>query len=449
MFVRIEAIKIKNFKGINDGEVSFSENSFLSIKDFDVDYSSILGIYGQNGSGKTAIIDALRIIKYLTSGEILPNNIKDYISTGFTSSSIEISFLIEDVKKYYCIYNIEFSNINNALKITSEKISYFDNVDKSMIHLYDYNINRVAKITGSLFKNLDKNEQFALSFNVLNNYNSNDQKSTIFNKTIIDTFNKGKNIQKDYFNLLNNIMTFSKMYLAIYQISYFDNNSNFGIRMRLSEFDNKNIQCKDSFIPFSKASISKFYFESFKLIIDKMNIVMDKIIPSYKIIINEPTDILLPDGTYVSFNLLVNKNDTTYDIQYESNGIKKIISILSGYIDAFNNEGTCIVIDEFDSGVFEYLFGELLYAFEELGSGQLIFTSHNLRPLEKLSYKNLFFTTLDKYNKYSRIKGVKETTNLRDKYYRLLYSSPDTKYYDYVKTNDLIENLVIGGDKVD
>lgn len=50
-----------------------------------------------------------------------------------------------------------------------------------------------------------------------------------------------------------------------------------------------------------------------------------------------------------------------------------------------------LVIDELDSGVFEYLLGELLSVFSDGGKGQLIFTSHNLRALEMLNKQSIYF----------------------------------------------------------
>ena len=98
------------------------------------------------------------------------------------------------------------------------------------------------------------------------------------------------------------------------------------------------------------------------------------------------------DSDYVSFVIAGKKNGHVIPLIHESNGIKKIISILSGLIEAYSNEGCLIAIDEIDSGVFEYLLGELIYAFDNFSNGQLMFTSHNLRILEKINYKSIFFT---------------------------------------------------------
>ena len=55
--------------------------------------------------------------------------------------------------------------------------------------------------------------------------------------------------------------------------------------------------------------------------------------------------------------------------------------------------------DELDAGISEVLLGTLLHTIEETGKGQLIFTSHNLRPLEVLSKDNIVFTTTNPSNR--------------------------------------------------
>ena len=56
---RLLSIKLNNFKNVSKGFIempSFTTNQYASQE------SDILGIYGQNGSGKTAAIDALQFL---------------------------------------------------------------------------------------------------------------------------------------------------------------------------------------------------------------------------------------------------------------------------------------------------------------------------------------------------------------------------------------------------
>lgn len=62
------------------------------------------------------------------------------------------------------------------------------------------------------------------------------------------------------------------------------------------------------------------------------------------------------------------------------------MSILQLLIVVYNHPSVTVAVDELDGGVFEYLLGELLNIISEKGKGQLIFTSHNLRPLDFTKY---------------------------------------------------------------
>jgi len=91
---------------------------------------------------------------------------------------------------------------------------------------------------------------------------------------------------------------------------------------------------------------------------------------------------------------------------------------LNYLISLYNYPEICLVVDELDSGIFEYLLGELLGVLYDEAKGQLIFTSHNLRVLEKLDTKNIICSTTNPDNRYIRLKGVEKNNNHRDFYIR-------------------------------
>ena len=102
----------------------------------------------------------------------------------------------------------------------------------------------------------------------------------------------------------------------------------------------------------------------------------------------------------------------------------------------YNVSSITIAIDELDSGIFEYLLGELLRILSEKGKGQLIFTSHNLRPLETIDRGFIAFTTTNPDNRYIRLSNIKENNNLRDFYFRdIVLGEQNEEIYD--TTNNL------------
>ena len=84
-YIRLVSMTIDNLKNIEHGRINFINTR----KDYK---SSLLGIYGQNGSGKTALIDAISILKLLLTGQKLPSTICDYINISFASHTCELNF---------------------------------------------------------------------------------------------------------------------------------------------------------------------------------------------------------------------------------------------------------------------------------------------------------------------------------------------------------------------
>ena len=75
--VRIQKIELENFKNVEKGCIEFKSNP----KD-EENYNpkaEIIGIYGQNGSGKTALVNACDFIKKIMEGQSLPLDTFNYI----------------------------------------------------------------------------------------------------------------------------------------------------------------------------------------------------------------------------------------------------------------------------------------------------------------------------------------------------------------------------------
>ena len=142
------------------------------------------------------------------------------------------------------------------------------------------------------------------------------------------------------------------------------------------------------------------------------------------------------------------RNGKKIPLKEESFGTKRMVSFLSALYGAYNDENVTLVIDEIDSGVYEVLLGKLLLAFKNGGKGQLIFTSHNLRPLEVLSPKQIKFTKLpQKEEKQPGEEGVKEKTEINVLDDTTIPSWPNGNLRDsYIKR---IENIYLDINKED
>lgn len=451
--VRIESLKLKNFKNIKNCEICFAETKKLSrgLLDED-DFSSVLGLYGQNGSGKTSCIEGLRLLQYLLSGVSLNRPFENLINVDSKSMFVGATFYVkENNKNYYVIYECTISKTASGLRISEEKLSYhlLDENNKK-VNIFSFkapsDINGMFKdYLGS--KNYDVYRMIAsLETNSVTNQTS--LSSSIFNPKLMNFVNELKDSKDVYRSIINELHFFAKFRFAIYQINYFNELSNVGIKIRIKDETNSaDPSCNDIFVSFDQTTIKAEYFDLFKKTIDTINSVLPSIIKDCTVelldVVKTRQQVINIVNDVVNFRLVSKRGDKYIPLYYESNGIKKIISILSGFIDAFNNEGSFVAIDELDSGIFEYLLGELVYAFDNFGLGQLLFTSHNLRILEKIDPKNIYFSTVDSDEKFIQIASVRESNNLRNLYYKYIANGYKDKYklYNNVKTEDIIAAL--------
>lgn len=437
--VRILEVNLKNYKNISNGTVKMA-----SIENIEDGIGDILGIYGQNGSGKTSIISAIRIIQDMFTGKSLPEDIEEYIMYGQNESQIDSLFYIKNGDKRYKVkYKINLFKDNDDTFIKEESIDYWykDNISddwdrvKGLIrNLYNKN-NILPKYRNDELLNLYDDEN---DFIVNKKMKFKDHKSLIFSDELIDLINeKSKDIGEEY-----EVLSILKHY-AVSNLFIIDNkrlalsDANIVLPMNFKNYsNNENISMGVMPIGLDNPTyLPRDAVNEIETSLKASNKVISEIIPELRIKLKELKIQTSKSGEEeVLVELFSCREDIEIPIRYESDGIKKIVAVLHLLIAMFNYKSMSVLIDELDSGIFEYLLGEILEILEQRGKGQLIFTSHNLRPLEVLNKNNLVFTTTNTNNRYIKLKNVKTNNNLRDMYYRdLILGGQDEVIYD--KTN--------------
>lgn len=178
--------------------------------------------------------------------------------------------------------------------------------------------------------------------------------------------------------------------------------------------------------------VPKEIFPYVKNTIEQINIVMRSLVPDIRIKIYNAFEKLTEKGKEgVQFEIITIRGEARIPLLYESAGIKKLISICSNLVACYNRKSYCLVVDELDSGIYEYLLGECLEVMQEKAKGQLIFTSNNLRPLEVLQNEFLIYTTVNPNNRYIKSAYIKNTQNTRLSYLRSIkLGGQKEKLYD-------------------
>lgn len=426
--VRINKITLANFKNVKNGTVDMPSNSN---KDVFSRRADILGIYGQNGSGKTSIIEAIRFAQLLISGEELPADTKDYIFKDESECEIDIQFSIsEDEQNEIASYHVAFQRQDDTFLISHERLAITPRKDsgraaESVLIDYHFDNGDTVFTPDYRFKKLvANNKKIRIDLKVAQAISIKSHQSFIFGKEGFSIFSQCK---KDVMGEFGQIFSILQKY-AFVNLFVISNEHSGPISMNLLLpvafylSDGKQITTGDLPIRIDAPSvITKRMLSIAQSIIDNMNIVLKNVIPGMQIEIHNFGEQLLENGEVgYKIELLSHRNDILIPLKYESEGIIKIVSFLDVLICVYNNPSMCLAIDELDSGVFEFLLGELLAIFSNGGKGQLIFTSHNLRALEMLDKKSVMFSTTNPHNRYIRLQNVQANNNIRDLYLRCL-----------------------------
>ena len=415
MKVNVMGFELTNIKNVSYGKIEMSSKKENGRAD-------ILGIYGQNGSGKTAVVDAFKILEMLMQGQSLAANVSELITANKEYMDLMFTFVVKADKEYFVKYDCKIGkNEQTKPYVAEEKIVYRDielsgHSNKSLT--YTWTDNELDLKPKTVVKQLG-NEKFT-DLIVAKKLSEKERTSFFFNENVADCFD---NELEDIKIILYALHNFACEDLFVID----SENSNFmGLNLFMPFFVKYRIDdemCLGTIpMPLNDiTSISKAHYEDLLPVVDIINPVLNEIVPGLSIGIECYGEQLDEKGeTVVRVELVSLKDDLKIPFRYESDGIKKIVSILVLLIAVYNESSMCVVVDELDAGVFEYLLGEILMVLNEGGKGQLLFTSHNLRPLELLSKDDIIFTTTNKDQRYIRFTNIGATNNLRDMYIRTL-----------------------------
>ncbi len=455
--IRIQQIDLVNFKNIEKGSITFPS---YSKEEFYNGKSEIIGLYGQNGSGKTALVDAMWILKNALMGKKLPENTADYILQ--TSLNAELSFIFyleKEAFKVLVFYEIQISRVeDNKVQITKEKLSYKKyeaNEWKKKSAIIDYDSSSkdaIFKPSNNLRLLISGNSNSHLDIGVSKKLSEKNMTSFIFSTETEDVIKRSKPFE-EYTQIILALKYYADINLFIFQNNHAGMiNLNLSIPLSFRLNEGKKITQGDLGIGLLEPTvISENVYDIVIKLIKQMNIVLGTIIPGLNIDIKNYGNQLKEDGLKgVRIELVSVRGYVTIPLRYESEGIKKIISILSTLITMFNNPSVCLVVDELDAGIFEYLLGEILQIISESGKGQLIFTSHNLRPLEMLDTNSLVFTTTNPKNRYMRFVNIKSNNNLRNLYFRSInLGGQKEKIYEETNSFEISHAFKVAGRVID
>ena len=438
---KLLSMEIHNMKNVEQGTLNFINKESVN---------KVTGIYGQNGSGKTTFVDCLDIVRNLLLNERSNKKIVDILNEEKIGSiktvfrydeKVDIEYFVsfkKEMSEQMSLFNSMSNQTVDKVKVIQESLimkELFFNAKPNTIISYRMENKEEDFSPKSRFPMSKGNrELFKL---IVRNSVDNDS-SIIFSKPMQNYLSETDKLDsrlKEYYqsffsDLPLNIFVYTN---DMYGLINIDSN----IPMIFSyRTPNGNVLGRIH-LPANRSGIlTKKMLDVATNILEQINQVLPYIIPDLTLDIRVLNEQLSKDNERVyNIEVMAQKVDTAIPLRCESDGVKKIVAILSSLISVYGSPNAIVAIDELDSGIFEFLLGEIIDILNKGSKGQLIFTSHNLRPLEVLDDKSIIFTTANSKDRY--LNGglsIKKTNNLRDVYLRnIQISNDENRLYD--KTN--------------
>lgn len=425
--VRLALLTIENIKNVKSGTIVMPRSGDKEKKPTEAD---VLGIYGQNGSGKSAVIDTLYFLQQIMIGQQIDQSLAEYIDVEENNAEINAEFNIYMEDSMYEVgYHLLLVWEEGGIVIDREYLNCAitrGEVRKNKNIFMDYQRNEsdsVFKPAKRLDELIGKDKERRTDLIVARKMAEKSNCSYIFGESSREiVFKSDSESFKDYAIIIKELFGFALKDLFVIRNTHSGMiTANFILPMAF-RVEKELVGVKGDFaVPLRGSVVLDSYRKDLlNEIVRQINMVLYTIIPGMSIDIKDYGKQSLDSGEegWCVELMSVREGKKPIPIRMESEGIIKIVSILNALILAFSNPSICLVIDEFDAGIFEYMLGELLDIFSNSAKGQLIFTSHNLRALEMLKKESIMFSTANPYNRFIHMKNVKGTNNLRSLYIR-------------------------------
>lgn len=447
---RISKFVTKGIKSIeNDLSIDFLSNP----KSVNFPYEgTVKAFYGENGSGKTAIIHSLDVLfKLMNDENYLANErnqktLSELLNKKSKNIDLYVSFLVyefDSEELEYRVNNYRFIDYSISLTknkfgqffILKQSLEVFKNSDfkKSKKPLYRFASEEEEPIhneTSSVLNAKLQNQLLTKSFpsllksvvntSLLNIFKHTD-KNEINDKSLDELIGDAMNLEKD------NLSQFKLEILISNYLSDFLSSVNVFVGEEDEINSIKNSQSSDSlrklnsslnidshsvFIPnfedivsldeqiefenliksdirsndvlSSKFVIARESKEKFEQDMNYRTEIIKLFKPNIKKVEPYYTDIS-EKNKYMIANIAFDYGDYVVPLYLESSGTKKLFEFADSIKDVFN--GGIVIFDELDSGLHDIVLSKLIEFVSENCLGQLIFTTHNLAPMEVLESK--------------------------------------------------------------
>ena len=353
------SMKLMGIKNI-DKPICLSFSNKLITQDLFNQENNVKAIYGANGSGKTAIILAAYIFKQLVLDRNFVNKYVDFLKN------------IINQKTNTCDITMTYAQVNDRSTIDGIYSHTFIIGEGNGEFKINYEI--LKKLRGKRMNN-ESNWHIVYSvengelINNKNNFLKDITKNLLSDRSLPSILcDKSDSIDVENIPIMSMINT-AHQFAESLSVMLNETDSNYQSHTLYEFLELQN----NSYV------VDKTKYDVFKKIIDKL--------ASFIKVFKEDLDSIEiqkdeKNKDYICKLILIYSDGRRISQEFESTGIKKLIKLYSYLCDV--DIGKVVFVDEFDANMHDVVLVKLVGYVKEYASGQLIFTTHNLAPMDVL-----------------------------------------------------------------
>lgn len=359
-------------------------------KNFDPERYKVKAIYGENGSGKSAIVTAVKIFQDLIYNEnyLSESKTQQFLDEIINKNSHVFRFKMEFLadrnnnEKIICQYALQIGSGKNGLyEIQYEGLkwkngNYANNKYRSVFEA----------VNGELvFADCTEKEKGIVEKKTINLLSAHSFIYLYLNK-ITQDMSISESLNSGVF-----IYAFACLVLTLYLKVYLaeeDQHELYFLRKRLKEnrleqqtfmegFGGQGDKW-DSALGVNEKFVEKENFTKYKEKVGQLTQFIRIFKPDLISIDIDAKE----DGERYVCDLNLNYGSYVINKEFESTGIKKLIGLFDCFAAA--SQGSIVFIDEMDANLNDVYLCKLIEYFMYYGKGQLCFTTHNLGPMSAL-----------------------------------------------------------------
>jgi len=438
-------VKAKNFKSLKDIELNLNKTNAKTNK--------FIAIYGENGSGKTNIVELFKLLQQLIVAryadtaiskmhkdiiemqkKMMPKLPKEFEKILRLYVYLEEYRMIDEKEPTEIEYGFKINNIDGFYyikfddEIIEEKIYYM--AGKQRAYLF-----QISKEGSRIVKNLNSNVFMDKKYNeelieIIDKYWGKYSFLSLLSAEIIEKNREYVNskISENIFNVIDQVLL----------MTVHVDEETIGM-MSQSETRERKLRSIKS------GTVEKEKLDEIKKYENVLNIFFTQAysdIKEVKYIITEKEDEI---NYELYFNKMIGGKVKSISYIHESQGTKRILNQFDTLVGSLLGE--TVIIDEIDNGIHDVLMKNIIMSIKDEITGQLIITTHNTLLLEILPKEYIYMLSTD-YNGNKTINSIKEygtklqkNNNARDLYLKGMFGGiPTTDYIDFEEIKYALED---------